>query len=329
MALFAAYFDASGNAEQQDSFLVVSGYIANYLQWRTFEDMWPNIHAQYGVDLPFHMSSFMAATANPDRYSKQKDARQDYVAIARDNRKAQDFFKHICIAQQSVLNCGISCMIDMKVYNQVRSLLDLRKVIPLNRGVQRKKKLWTEAGRQQLQSFVLPPWATRRRDHLLALLTQWDTEIAELDRVVLAQAHAHPEAAYLMQRVCGVGPITALATVLTLGPVTRFANARKVASYVGLIPAEDSSGGHQRSGSHHQAELGLLALRAGGSRRHCLALRCRVQTRVLATGGAACQAHRQGRGRTQTAHTFVLVVAPAEPAAWLLLSAASSRGSPW
>ena len=139
------------------------------------------------------------------------------------------------------------------------SIKNQLQAIALNRGVQRKKKLWTEAGRQQLQSFVLPPWATRRRDHLLTLLRQWDTEIAELDRVVLAQAQAHPEAAYLMQRVCGVGPITALATVLTLGPVTRFANARKVASYVGLIPAEDSSGGHQRLG--HITKQGSAFLR--------------------------------------------------------------------
>ena len=37
----------------------------------------------------------------------------------------------------------------------------------------------------------------------------------------------------------GVGPVTALAFVLTLGPVTRF---QKVVSYLGLNPREDNSG---------------------------------------------------------------------------------------
>jgi transposase len=51
-----------------------------------------------------------------------------------------------------------------------------------------------------------------------------------------------------MRHQPGVGPITALAVVLTLGPVERFASARKVASYVGLIPAEYSSGARQKLG---------------------------------------------------------------------------------
>src|SRR5260370_24649657 len=49
-----------------------------------------------------------------------------------------------------------------------------------------------------------------------------------------------------MRRQAGIGPIAALATVLTLGPVERFPTSRKVASYAGLIPTENSSGPHQR-----------------------------------------------------------------------------------
>ena len=47
----------------------------------------------------------------------------------------------------------------------------------------------------------------------------------------------------------GVGPITALAFVLTIGDVGRFAHSGQVASYVGLIPREHSSGGRQRLGA--------------------------------------------------------------------------------
>ena len=43
--------------------------------------------------------------------------------------------------------------------------------------------------------------------------------------------------------------MTALAFVLIMGPVTRFANSKKVVSYLGLNPSEDSSAGRQRLGA--------------------------------------------------------------------------------
>lgn len=57
----------------------------------------------------------------------------------------------------------------------------------------------------------------------------------------------------------GVGPITALAFVLTLGPWQRFRRAKQVASYFGLIPTERSSGGRQRLG--HISKQGSPLLR--------------------------------------------------------------------
>src|SRR5207245_4563209 len=47
----------------------------------------------------------------------------------------------------------------------------------------------------------------------------------------------------------GVGPITALAYVLTMGDVGRFPRGKQVASYLGLIPREHSSGGRQKLGA--------------------------------------------------------------------------------
>jgi hypothetical protein len=64
MAMFTAYFDASGNAIDQP-FIIVSGYIANLFQWREFEKQWAAVHKQYSVNLPFHMAEFMAALNNP------------------------------------------------------------------------------------------------------------------------------------------------------------------------------------------------------------------------------------------------------------------------
>jgi len=46
-----------------------------------------------------------------------------------------------------------------------------------------------------------------------------------------------------------IGPNTALAFVLTIGPVTRFRCSKKIANYLGPNPSEDSSGGKRRLGA--------------------------------------------------------------------------------
>ena len=129
MAMFTAYFDAAGNAQEQP-FVVVCGYVANYGQWKTLETMWAHCHKQFGADLPFHATTFMAAMDNPARYAKQAIARPDYVRIAHDPQKADLFLRTLCIAQLSTVNCAFSCIVNMNIYNDVSSRLDLREVVP-------------------------------------------------------------------------------------------------------------------------------------------------------------------------------------------------------
>ena len=114
-------------------------------------------------------------------------------------------------------------------------------------GVQKKYKLWTKAGRVELEQLPLLPYAAQRRKRLLEALDGLEAEIVELDRRVQEEARQRPEAVRLMTHP-GVGPVTALAMVLTLGPAERFASGKQVGSYFGLIPSEDSSGGKQRLG---------------------------------------------------------------------------------
>jgi transposase len=45
-----------------------------------------------------------------------------------------------------------------------------------------------------------------------------------------------------------VGPVVSLAFVLTIGDWRRFPRGKQVGSYLGLIPAEESSGQHRRLG---------------------------------------------------------------------------------
>ena len=72
--------------------------------------------------------------------------------------------------------------------------------------------------------------------------------ITDLDRAVMKEAQSRSEAVELMKEP-GVEPVMALAFVLTIGDVSRFRHSNQVASYLGLIPREHSSGGKQRLGA--------------------------------------------------------------------------------
>jgi len=119
--------------------------------------------------------------------------------------------------------------------------------LAMSQGVQKKWKLWTAAGRAELESLELLPYAAQRRRQLLHRLDALEAEIAALNRQVEEEVKGRPAAVKLMTHP-GVGPVTALAMVLTLGPAERFRDGRKVGSYFGLIPSEYSSGGRQRLG---------------------------------------------------------------------------------
>jgi transposase len=138
-----------------------------------------------------------------------------------------------------------------RIQNQLQALA-------MNEGQRWKKKLWSELGRAQLEKFPLSPWASRRRNDLLELLDRLNPKIAELTIAVEQEARKWPEVLRLMTHP-GVGPLTALAFVLILGTPERFHRGKQIGSYLGLIPSEDSSAGHQRLG--HISKQGNALLR--------------------------------------------------------------------
>lgn len=120
--------------------------------------------------------------------------------------------------------------------------------LALNQGVQKKRQLWSVRGRAELAKLPLQGWTLQRRENLLALLEMVQSQIEPLDRAAAQAAAADAQARLLMTQP-GVGPITALAFLTTLGEVTRFPRAKQVASYLGLIPSEHSSGSRRRMGA--------------------------------------------------------------------------------
>ncbi len=135
-----------------------------------------------------------------------------------------------------------------KLVNLRRAVKNQLQHLALNQGIQQKWRLWTEKGRTLLEELPLTGWTAQRRQDDLKLLDELNGSIAKLDVAVEQEAKNHP-IARLLQTHPGVGPITSLAFVLTLGQIERFPHSKNVVSYVGLNPAEHSSGGRQHLGS--------------------------------------------------------------------------------
>lgn len=82
---------------------------------------------------------------------------------------------------------------------------------------------------------------------MLSMLEQLSEQIRKLDQGLKKQTADEPTAARL-QSVPGVGPITALSFVSLVDEVSRFASAKELRAYIGLVPREYSSGEKQGRG---------------------------------------------------------------------------------
>ena len=171
--------------------------------------------------------------------------------------------------RQLVLHRHKLVLIRSRVKNELQHLA-------LNKGRQQKRKLWSQAGLQMLRELPLKPWASCRREDLLGLLNMLDEQIGKLDRAVAQAAESHPQARLLMTQP-GVGPNTALAFALTIGDASRFPRGKQVASYLGLIPREETSGGRQKLGAI--SKQGNRLLRALLVEAAQVAVRCDPQFR--------------------------------------------------
>jgi transposase len=147
----------------------------------------------------------------------------------------------------------------------------------MNEGVRsRRSKLWSEKGHTQLESLSLAPWTTRRRTDLLELLDRLDNTIHRLTQAVEDEAVNVPEVQLLITHP-GVGPLTVLSFVLTLGQWERFRSGKHVASYLGLAPTAHSSGGYQRLG--HISKQGNSLMRFLLDEAAHVAVRCSPEWR--------------------------------------------------
>jgi transposase len=120
--------------------------------------------------------------------------------------------------------------------------------IVLAHGMRRGHTLWNREGQALLASLPLAPHTAHRRSELQALYQHLAEQVDRLDERVQMVAAERPRATLLMTHPW-VGPVTALATDVFVGDPARFLDGKALASYVGMIPREDSSGPRQRLGA--------------------------------------------------------------------------------
>jgi transposase len=80
----------------------------------------------------------------------------------------------------------------------------------------------------------------RLLDHLKLL----DQQVDEIE-VQIKAWHRDDETSQKLQKVPGIGPITASALAATVGDAKNFDNGRQLAAWLGLVPRQSSSGGKQ------------------------------------------------------------------------------------
>ena len=96
-------------------------------------------------------------------------------------------------------------------------------------------KLWTRPGRCWLADVELPGLQRAIVDDLLALLDATAPPIGRLEREIKLAARPDPRVEAL-QKLPGVGYLTAMMLVAEIGDVERFATARKLCAWAGLTP---------------------------------------------------------------------------------------------
>ena len=129
--------------------------------------------------------------------------------------------------------------------------------LALNAGLGLRTRLLSKGGRRQLSGLRLSAISQQQRDELLSLADELTQRIQMVEQWLEAQAKSD-ERVLRLQTHPGVGLLTSLCVVHTLGEVSRFSSTRKVAAYVGFDPMEDSSAERKAYGGISKAGSRLL-----------------------------------------------------------------------
>jgi transposase len=153
-----------------------------------------------------------------------------------------------------------------KQANQIRGLLgEMGLIIP--------QGIWRIAPRvpELLEASDLPAAFKSLIESLTEHLKFLDRQVEEIHRQIIAWGRSC-ELAQKLQKVPGVGPLTATALIASVGDVRSFKNGRQMAAWLGLVPGQHSSGGKAKLlGISKRGDTYLRCLMVHGARSAILA----------------------------------------------------------
>ena len=134
-----------------------------------------------------------------------------------------------------------------------------------------KGRIRTKSFQKLLKVVPMSEVCSIKREQLFSLVGKLDEQIGELTDWLEKRA-GNDSSVQLLLSQKGVGNLTALATVHTLGDVSRFSRlSKQIVSFAGLDPVEKSSAGKTRFGNISKAGSRLL--------RHQLGLSAQIACR--------------------------------------------------
>src|SRR5262245_32309177 len=195
--------------------------------------------------------------------------------------------------------------------NGVRALLRSAGIVP-----PKHPALWTKQGLAWLRQLALPTLSQQlRRDLLLEEIETLIRPVQRIQRQLNRQAQKTPAVAQL-RSIPGVGIRTAEAMVAFIDDPHRFANAKAVGRYFGLVPSQDQSGDKNRLG--HITREGAPVVRQLVAEAAWQALRRSPSVRAYFERVQRSDPQRKKIALVATSHYLVRVM-------WALLK----RGTVW
>lgn len=172
-----------------------------------------------------------------DRKNDTTDARK-LALLARADMKLLKPVEHRTAEQQAELGVirGRDAMLRARTL-----LINSARSIAKGFGVRLPKSITGTFGERALKE--LPATLQAALEGLLRQIDALSEHIAGYDRRIGEMAAGHPEVERLTS-IPGVGKLTAVTFVLTLGRAERFAHSRDVAGFLGLRPKQRQSGDH-------------------------------------------------------------------------------------
>jgi transposase len=117
----------------------------------------------------------------------------------------------------------------------------------LRQGVAAPRALFTQRGSQWLDALTLEGWANRELRGLRDVLADVRTQLVPVI-TAMRTVSVHDPIARVLDQHHGFGPVFSVTLRAEIGTITRFPDGPHLASYAGLVPRVERSGGRQWTG---------------------------------------------------------------------------------